>query len=193
MVEGELNAVDFNYGKTVIERLFEEASQMRTTFRKLVSLILVLCVLLTPVLSAMADENVENASEVVTQETPQEELKQDEPVEEKQIEEEPAEKKENPIQPTAQPQIEDDDLDFIEEFEEETEEPAQEALIEKETKEEMASEPAIVIPETRINSLKDVIQLIRDCSEKIENAGYRIDTEEIDLDDMYQVIFKINK
>jgi hypothetical protein len=107
------------------------------------------------------------------------------------IEEEPAEKKENPIQPTAQPQIEDDDLDFIEEFEEENEEPAEPVVTE--TKEEMASEPAIVIPETRINSLKDVIQLIRDCSEKIENAGYRIDTEEIDLDDMYQVIFKINK
>ena len=107
------------------------------------------------------------------------------------IEEEPVEKKENPNQPTAQPQIEDDDLDFIEEFEEENEEPAEPVQTEK--KEEMASEPAIVIPETRINSLKDVIQLIRDCSEKIENAGYRIDTEEIDLDDMYQVIFKINK
>jgi hypothetical protein len=107
------------------------------------------------------------------------------------IEEEPVEKKENPNQPTAQPQIEDDDLDFIEEFEEENEEPAE--PVQTETKEEMASEPAIVIPETRINSLKDVIQLIRDCSEKIENAGYRIDTEEIDLDDMYQVIFKINK
>lgn len=112
---------------------------------------------------------------------------------EPEIKEEPAEKKEDIIQPTAQPQIEDDDLDFIEEFEEENEEPVQAAPVEKETKEEMASEPAIVIPETRINSLKDVIQLIRDCSEKIENAGYRIDTEEIDLDDMYQVIFKINK
>ena len=112
---------------------------------------------------------------------------------EREIEEEPAEKKEDIIQPTAQPQIEDDDLDFIEEFEEEKEEPVQASPVEKETKEEMASEPAIVIPETRISSLKDVIGLIRDCSEKIENAGYRIDTEEIDLDDMYQVIFKINK
>ena len=107
--------------------------------------------------------------------------------------------KEEKIKPTVQPQIEDDDLDFIEEFEEENEEPVKPVqpevseAEEKETKEEMASDSTIVIPETRISSLKDVIGLIRDCSEKIENAGYRIDTEEIDLDDMYQVIFKINK
>ena len=102
--------------------------------------------------------------------------------------------KEEEIKPTVQPQIEDDDLDFIEEFEEENEETIQtESAAEKEKKEEMTSDPAIVIPETRISSLKDVIGLIRDCSEKIENAGFRIDTEEIDLDDMYQVIFKINK
>ena len=118
---------------------------------------------------------------------------------ESEIEEEPVEKKEDILQSINKTQLDDDDLDFIEEFEDETDEITeekpvqQEAPVEKETKEEMASEPAIVIPETRINNLKDVIQLIRDCSEKIENAGYRIDTEEIDLDDMYQVIFKINK
>ena len=116
----------------------------------------------------------------------------------KPIEQQEKEEEKIPMFNIANPTIDDDDdLDFIEEFEDENEEaekPVQvEAPVEKETKEEMASEPAITIPETRINSLKDVIQLIRDCSEKIENAGYRIDTEEIDLDDMYQVIFKINK
>ena len=81
----------------------------------------------------------------------------------------------------------DDDLDFIEEFEDESED---ETPI---NKEESMSEQAIVIPETRITNFKDVLQLIRDCSEKIEDAGFIIDTEEYDLDDMYQIIFKINK
>ena len=100
-----------------------------------------------------------------------------------------AEKPSNPEINITKPSIDDDDdLDFIEEFEDED-------FVEQEqvNKEETMEEKAIVIPETKISNFKDVIQLIRDCSEKIEHAGYRIDTEEIDLDDMYQVIFKINK
>ena len=85
-----------------------------------------------------------------------------------------------------QTKIEDDDeLDFIEEFEDEEENDNQIP----ETKEEKT----IVIPETKITNFKDVLQLIRDCSEKIEEAGFMIDTEEYDLDEIYQVIFKINK
>ena len=106
---------------------------------------------------------------------------------------EPKEEKSKKIN-VEQPKIEDDDLDFIEEFEDE--EPVQTKIPEEtnnKTMESLNEEKQIVIPETRITNLKDVIGLIRDCSEKIENAGFMIDTEELDLEDVYQVIFKINK
>lgn len=41
--------------------------------------------------------------------------------------------------------------------------------------------------------MKQVINLIRNCAEQIERSGYTIDTDELDFDDHYQVIFKINK
>jgi hypothetical protein len=41
--------------------------------------------------------------------------------------------------------------------------------------------------------LKQVIAMIRDLNDKIEGYGFNIDTEEYDLDGMYQVIFKIEK
>ena len=41
--------------------------------------------------------------------------------------------------------------------------------------------------------LKTVINTIRNCSETIEKYGYVVDTEEFDFEDMYQVIFKIQK
>ena len=107
---------------------------------------------------------------------------------EKKEEKEPEVKKEEQPKFIQQPTVEDDELDFIEEFEDEE----QENQI-PETKEEIKEEKTIVIPETKINNFKDVLQLIRDCSEKIEDAGFIIDTEEYDLDDMYQIIFKINK
>ena len=44
-----------------------------------------------------------------------------------------------------------------------------------------------------INNFKDVLEEIRSCSNKIEEAGYIIETEEYDLEGTYQVIFKINK
>ena len=40
---------------------------------------------------------------------------------------------------------------------------------------------------------KEVISAIRECSEKIEKYGYRIDVEEYDLSTLYQVVFKIEK
>lgn len=40
---------------------------------------------------------------------------------------------------------------------------------------------------------KQIINLIRDVSNTIEKCGYSIDTEEYDLEGVYQVIFKINK
>lgn len=89
----------------------------------------------------------------------------------------------------------DDDLDFIEEFEDEEPIQNKEQQIESnnETIEASNEKKQIVIPETKITNLKDVIGLIRECSEKIEDAGFMIDTEELDLENMYQVIFRINK
>ena len=40
---------------------------------------------------------------------------------------------------------------------------------------------------------KTIINLIRQCSDTIEKCGYKIDTEEYDLENMYQVTFKIDK
>lgn len=41
--------------------------------------------------------------------------------------------------------------------------------------------------------LKTIINTIRKCAETIEKYGYIIDTEEFDFENMYQVIFKIEK
>lgn len=41
--------------------------------------------------------------------------------------------------------------------------------------------------------LKTIINTIRKCAETIEKYGYVIDTEEFDFEDMYQVIFKVQK
>ena len=41
--------------------------------------------------------------------------------------------------------------------------------------------------------LRQVIDMIRSLNDQIEALGFTIDTEEYDLEDMYQVIFKINK
>ena len=111
--------------------------------------------------------------------------------------------KEEPVQTESQEPInvekpiidDDDDLDFIEEFEDEEPIQNKEQQIESnnETIEASNEKKQIVIPETKITNLKDVIGLIRECSEKIEDAGFMIDTEELDLEDMYQVIFRIKK
>ena len=41
--------------------------------------------------------------------------------------------------------------------------------------------------------MKTIINIIRQCSDTIEKCGYTIDTEEYDLENIYQVVFKINK
>ena len=41
--------------------------------------------------------------------------------------------------------------------------------------------------------MKTIINIIRQCSDTIEKCGYTIETEEYDLENMYQVVFKINK
>lgn len=58
--------------------------------------------------------------------------------------------------------------------------------------EEEEEEPAPVV-DTSPKQMKDVIRIIRDCNDIIESYGYKIETEEFDLETMYQVIFKIYK
>ena len=41
--------------------------------------------------------------------------------------------------------------------------------------------------------MKEIINMIRNCADQIERCGYTIDTDELDFDDNYQVIFKIQK
>ena len=41
--------------------------------------------------------------------------------------------------------------------------------------------------------LKDVINMLRDCTNSIESSGFKIDVEEYDLADSYQVVIKIDK
>ncbi len=53
--------------------------------------------------------------------------------------------------------------------------------------------PTVNNEPTQKVEFKQIINLIRDLSKTIEKCGYIIDTEEFDMDDMYQVIFKINK
>ena len=77
--------------------------------------------------------------------------------------------------------IDDDELDFIEEFEEEPETEKKSTINES------------ITSSTNLSNLKDVIQYVRDSSEKIENSGFRIDVEEIDLENEYQIIMKIEK
>ena len=55
-----------------------------------------------------------------------------------------------------------------------------------------------IMPQTVENivpvvDFKEVINAIRECSSKIEQYGFKIDVEEFDLSNMYQVIFKIEK
>jgi len=96
--------------------------------------------------------------------------------------------------------------DFIEEIKPEiTSEPSKiiekkinevkenEEIEETEIKEEKIKNNYINIDNNRITNFKDVLQSIRNCSNKIEEAGYVIDTEEYDLEGMYQVVFKITK
>ena len=47
-------------------------------------------------------------------------------------------------------------------------------------------------PATTVD-MKTVINTIRECAKKIESFGYKIDTDEIDLADSYEVTFKIEK
>ena len=40
---------------------------------------------------------------------------------------------------------------------------------------------------------KEIINILRNCSAEIEKSGYKLDLEEYDLENIYQVVFKIEK
>lgn len=48
-------------------------------------------------------------------------------------------------------------------------------------------------PVVSSNDIKTAIDMIRKCSSQIEQAGFVVDVDEFDFEDMYQVIFKIEK
>lgn len=53
--------------------------------------------------------------------------------------------------------------------------------------------PAAQEPVKPVVDFKEVINAIRECSSKIEQYGFKIDVEEYDLANLYQVVFKIEK
>ena len=73
--------------------------------------------------------------------------------------------------------------------------PVEPVNIEPISMEEKVVEPFIQVePTTKFASdFKMVINTIRNCAETIEKYGYKINTEEIDFENQYQVIFKIDK
>ena len=103
--------------------------------------------------------------------------------------------KETPKEEPKQEEKDDFEDEFIEEvIEDADEEKESDPSMEETSKEEpQTMNETIVESEPEINDFKDVLQVIRDCSDKIEAAGFIIDTEEIDLDNIYQVTFRINK
>ena len=72
--------------------------------------------------------------------------------------------------------------------------PTYEPIYDLDDDEPVLPEPMKVEPnEPTGNSFRDVIKILRDSEQKIEQAGFVLEMEEFDFDDMYQVIFKIKK
>ena len=97
------------------------------------------------------------------------------------IEEPPVEQPEEKEQEVEQTPEHDD---FEDEFE----------LIDDEEPQQMNEEikpKEIEVSENTIRGFKDILEKIRKCSDDIEAAGFGIETEEIDLGNIYQVTFKI--
>ena len=94
-------------------------------------------------------------------------------------------------QPEPIEEIDDFDADFDSAFEPLTEEDQNLQEEPQETTQPETSEPRFIKP--KIDNFKDVLQAIRECSNRIEAAGFIIDEEEYDLEGTYQVVFKIQK
>lgn len=57
------------------------------------------------------------------------------------------------------------------------------------------NDSTIVVPnvEPASNNIKDAIEIIRDATKKLENLGFKVDVDELDLESIYQVMIKIDK
>lgn len=97
------------------------------------------------------------------------------------------------------PEIEEETIDDFDDFDADFEPIDEETEPVEHEKEEtkIETQPEIIqeskINKPRINNFKDVLQSIRNISDDIEDAGFKIETEEYDLEGMYQVVFKITK
>ena len=56
-------------------------------------------------------------------------------------------------------------------------------------------EPTVAVPNTapQTNNMTQALDAIRACAENLKQLGYEVDTDEFDLENMYQVIFKVTK
>ena len=90
--------------------------------------------------------------------------------------------------PTLNPSFVDTPIDFNRPM------PTYEPIYDLDDDEPVLPEPMKVEPtEPTGNGFRDVIKILRDSEQKIEQAGFVLEMEEFDFDDMYQVIFKIKK
>lgn len=72
--------------------------------------------------------------------------------------------------------------------------PTYEPIYDLDDEEPVLPEPMKVEPtQSTGNGFRDVIKILRESEQKIEQAGFVLEMEEFDFDDMYQVIFKIKK
>lgn len=98
-------------------------------------------------------------------------------------------------EPLIVPNIEDlqDTIEEIDDSPKTINYPADNILAESIRKEEFVETKMAENPLDTAIDLKTVINTIRNCSETIEKYGFSLECEEYDFEDMYQVIFKIQK
>ena len=69
------------------------------------------------------------------------------------------------------------------------------APVSQPTMEASIPEPTVAVPNTapQTNNMTQALDAIRACAENLKQLGYEVDTDEFDLENMYQVIFKVTK
>lgn len=86
-----------------------------------------------------------------------------------------------------------DNIEEIEDIPKVINYPADNILAESIRKEDVMEENNIVSAVESTVDFKTIINTLRNCADTIEKSGFAVECEEYDLDDMYQVIFKIQK
>jgi ParB family transcriptional regulator, chromosome partitioning protein len=101
----------------------------------------------------------------------------------------------NPTESTVEEIIEEPIVQSpIEEVEEITQN-AEKPIFEPYYEDESIAEIKIEEPTIQLNTknVRDAINKVRNCAKELETLGFVVDIDEFDLENMYQVIFKINK